>query len=118
MLSVLKYFPRLRQLGLPSVTELEIGVEGGIICGNIYSGPEGREYGRREVQQGAEAVESAAKIVLDSLPHLETLEIGKQWAKISKQDGGATTAIWPWTGRMTEHTYDIWPEDTRFDQKW
>jgi len=94
---------------------LGLGFDGGAWCGNAFFGPGGRQYGREVSRDNAETTELAATIVLSKLLDLESLCIGGTYANITKDDHGDLTATWPWTGRMIEWTYEIWPESERFD---
>ena len=108
--NILAQFPRLRHLGLPPAYQLELGWSGGAGCGNAYFGPEGRAYGRQQLERGAETVERAAHIVLSRMPDLESLSIGGESAQLTKHENGTLTASWIWTGRLEEYKYEIWPE--------
>lgn len=108
-LRVLARFSNLTSLSLPSAGGLGLSFDGGPGCGNAYMGPGGRKYGRRVTQQGAETIEEAGRMTMEILPHLEYLAVGGSRANITKE-GGEVELIWAWTGRMTEYTYEVWPE--------
>lgn len=113
-LDILSRFPRLEKLWLPPSSGLGLGFDGGAWCGNAYFGTEGREYGRSVSRESAETTEAAAKIVLSRLSNLKSLCIGGTCADITRDEHGRFGATWPWTGRMTEWTYEIWPEKKMF----
>lgn len=92
-----------------------MGFDGGHWCGNAYDGPEGRAYGRQVTQESAEATEFAANITMRALPRLKSLKIGPgSSANLTLNDHGQPDMIWPWTGRMEQYTYDVWPEPYDF----
>jgi hypothetical protein len=97
-------------LGLPPTYQLELGWDGGAGCGNVYFGTEGRTYGRWEVERGAEVVERATRIVLSFLPDLDSLDFGGFAINLTRHENATVTPNWPWTGRMEEYKYEVWPE--------
>ncbi|PVH95932.1 hypothetical protein DM02DRAFT_731511 [Periconia macrospinosa] len=117
-LAVLAQFPNLTHLALPTARYLGLSFDGGPSCGNAYFGADGRAYGRQVTQQGAEAVEEAGKMAIEMLPHLKTLSIGGLRANITKNEDGTLVLTWPWTGRMTEYTYEVWPEVRDFTDEY
>jgi len=108
---VLTKFSHLQHLYLPPSSGLNLGFDGGAWCGNAYFGASGRQYGRSVARTDAETTERAAEIVLSSLPGLKSLCIGGAHANITRDDRGGIGAAWPWTGRMTNWTYEVWPEE-------
>jgi len=46
-------------------------------------------------------------MIMETLPNLETFSIGSYSPTI---ENGSRELVWPWTGRMKEYTFDIWPE--------
>jgi hypothetical protein len=109
-LSILAQFSHLEELRLPAAHELDLGYEGGAGCGNAYFGESGRAYGRMVAQEDAETIEAAAAIVHDALPQLKSFTIGSQSPNITLNDAGRMEMSWPWTGRMEEYTYEVWPK--------
>lgn len=109
-LSNIAQFSQLEELRLPPAFELDLGFDGGPGCGNAYFGKEGRAYGRAVTRQSAETTEVAARIVHEALPKLKSLSIGSQCPNLTRNDAGTMDMSWPWTGRMTEYTYEVWNE--------
>ncbi|KAJ4350402.1 uncharacterized protein N0V89_009023 [Didymosphaeria variabile] len=109
-LELLARFPHLTSLNLPSVSQLNLGFDGGHWCGNAYGGAHGREYGRQVVQEGAETAELAGNMTIEVLPHLTRLSIGGRAPEIFLNEEGKAELVWPWTRRMKEYTYELWPE--------
>lgn len=101
---------------MPPSWDLGLGYDGGAWCGNAYFGADGRAYGRQDSRKDAETIELAADIVLSKLPELKSLCFGGTHANITRDEYGELRVTWPWTGRITEWTYEIWPEpDEGFD---
>ncbi|KAF2014231.1 hypothetical protein BU24DRAFT_423248 [Aaosphaeria arxii CBS 175.79] len=109
-LSILAQFPHLEELNLPRSEDLDLGFEGGHWCGNAYEGENGRAYGRMVAQQTAETIEAASRIVHDALPQLKKFSIGGGTPNITLNSAGTMDFSWPWTGRMEDWTYEIWPK--------
>lgn len=109
-LSILSQFPDLEELTLPVASELDLGFDGGPWCGNAYFGKSGRAYGRIVAQQSAETTEAAGRIVHGALPQLKKFTIGSQSPNITLGGAGTMEMVWPWTGRMEEYTYEVWPK--------
>ncbi|KAM7191285.1 hypothetical protein V8F20_009340 [Naviculisporaceae sp. PSN 640] len=124
-LTLISRLPNLRALKLPAAFNLRLGFDGGAWCGNAYDGPGGRAYGRSVARQGAETVELAAGFTLHEMPYLSELSIGGNKASINAtaldskcrtglttNDGGVKVpeVRWPWTGRMEQWTWEVWPE--------
>ncbi|KAI0405123.1 hypothetical protein F4802DRAFT_615075 [Xylaria palmicola] len=101
-LRILGTLQNLTYLELPPAYQLNIGWDGGPGCGNAYDGPGGRRYERQVVGQGAEAVDSAAALVLKALPRLIGFSIGSTQANITRYENGTREASFPWTGRKGE----------------
>lgn len=106
----LKSFDNLIHLQLPDARYLGVGFKGGHWCGNAYMGVNGRKYGREVSRQKAKAMELATAIILDTLPHLKSLIIDFEEPSIFEADDGQLTVSWPWTDRMEEWLFEIWPE--------
>lgn len=107
---MLTRLPNLNDLRLPGSAGLHLGFDGGPGCGNAYFGAEGRKYGRSVSREDAETTERAAEIVLKALPNLKALNFGGHEARLMRRESGQVYAMWPWTDRMTEWTYEMWPE--------
>ncbi|GAB1319319.1 hypothetical protein MFIFM68171_09529 [Madurella fahalii] len=108
-LEVLARFTNLRHLELPGTDDLALGFYGWADCGNAYFGAQGREYGRRTAKESAMTAEKAGLIAIEALPDLVNLSIGGSEANVTRVDG-AVELSWPWTGRMDEWAYDIFPD--------
>lgn len=124
-LTLISRLLNLRVLKLPTAHNLGLGFDGGAWCGNAYDGPGGRAYGRLVARQGAETVDLAAGFTLQEMPYLSELTIGGNKASINATapDGKCRTGVitnggganvpevrWPWTGKMKEWTWEVWPE--------
>jgi hypothetical protein len=48
--------------------------------------------------------------VIENLPHLTALTIGRRRANITRNEEGMGNATWPWTGRMDEWLMEEVPE--------
>ncbi|KAL1591971.1 hypothetical protein SLS60_011563 [Paraconiothyrium brasiliense] len=113
-------FSNLKSLALPHSFQLGLGFDGGHWCGNAYGGASGRAYGRQVAQEHAETIEKAANMAIEALPQLKQLSFGGLQANLTVDEDGKVELVWPWTGRMEEYTYDIWPEpevEDSFDDK-
>ncbi|CAJ2507632.1 Uu.00g088180.m01.CDS01 [Anthostomella pinea] len=99
--------PDATQSAAPSA--LGVRFDGGPDCGNAYFGPEGREYKREVAQEGAEATERAAAMVMKTLPNLRGFAIGGRQANITRGPDGSVTVSWPWKGRMDEWLMEVVP---------
>jgi hypothetical protein len=109
-LAFLSRFSNLTSLTLPPVWQLGIGFDGGGGCGNAYMGADGPAYGRQVTQESAEARELAGNMAVRILPQLKQFSIGESRANITFNEEGRPELAWPWTGRMKEYTYEVWPE--------
>ncbi|KAI1419005.1 hypothetical protein F5Y12DRAFT_780270 [Xylaria sp. FL1777] len=109
ILQLLSSLQNLTHLDLPSASELGVGWDGGPFCGNAFEGPRGREYQRQVYQEGVEAAERAAALVLDVLPHLTSFSVGSIQANITRYENGTLRACFPWSGRMDEWVGDVLP---------
>ncbi|KAG4436192.1 hypothetical protein IFR05_008320 [Cadophora sp. M221] len=116
MLEILGQLKNLTHIEIPYSANLALGFDGGAWCGNAYGGKDGREYGRTVAKESAETREKAGDMVMSSLLHLKSFEIGELAPNITRAENGTVTLIWPWTGRMDEWTFEIWPEEDEFDE--
>lgn len=112
-MDILSRFPALKTLRLPYAWQLNLDFDGGSGCGNSYFGEGGRAYGRSVALQGIHATEKAGDIVLAGMPLLESLWIGSTKANITRDDTEGINATWPWTGRVVDYVYEVWPESVR-----
>jgi len=102
--------PHLSHLGLPYASRLALGFDGGPKCGNAYFGARGRKYRRRVEGKRIEAIEKAAKIAFEVLPHLQSVSIGDVTPVVKKDEKGQVIKlIWEWTDRMNEYLDFHWP---------
>lgn len=76
----------------------------------MFFGADGRAYGRALEREAVEAIELASSIVLEKIPWLKTLSVGETPSNITRDESGKADTIWPWTGRLTEHLYEVWSE--------
>ena len=109
--NLLAQFPNLSGLHLSPSFQLGLGYGGGPGCGNVFLQPEGSAYRRSLFREDAKATEKAGEIVLERLPDLKKLSVGSYCANITRNedDGGRVNATWPWTGRLKEWSYEVWP---------
>ncbi|KAH7140004.1 hypothetical protein B0J13DRAFT_558768 [Dactylonectria estremocensis] len=100
VVATLGEFRNLRSLHVPFSADLTGHGSFGIgFCGNVFRGLNGRYRRRKLRRERIWAVETFASIILDRLPHLQSLGIdGAQATTLG--DGVAT---WPWTGRMGKY---------------
>lgn len=61
------------------------------------------------MKQRVEATELAAGIVTAELPHLKGLTIGSTCVNLTRSEDGDLETSWPWTGRLDEYAYEIYP---------
>ncbi|TGJ83179.1 hypothetical protein E0Z10_g5581 [Xylaria hypoxylon] len=102
----------LTHLDLPDASKLGVGWFGYPGCGNVYFGPEGRQYLLQEIQQEAEAIDRVAALVAEVLPHLTGFTVGNTQANITRYENGTLGASFPWTGRMHEWVMDSSPYES------
>ena len=120
LLQELKYAPHLSHLGLPGASRLALGFDGGPDCGNAYFGARGRKYRRQVEGERTKAIERAAKIALEVLPHLQSVSIGDITPVVKRDEQGhVIKLVWEWTDRMSEYLDFHWPlleggDDWRF----
>lgn len=55
-------------------------------------------------------------MVMRSMRHLKRFEIGELAPNITRAENGTVTLVWPWTGRMDEWTFEVWPEEPDFEE--
>jgi hypothetical protein len=57
-------------------------------------------------------VEEAAKIALETLPHLQSLHVGETSPVdvVRDEEGNVVEFKWAWTGRMRAFLNEVWPE--------
>ncbi|KAI1326936.1 hypothetical protein F5Y16DRAFT_373233 [Xylariaceae sp. FL0255] len=115
LLESLRELQNLTQLDLAPASELGLGFDGGSPCGNAYYGPGGREYSRQVDKEWAEAVERGTAIVIQTLPQLESFNIGEQSPSLTRYDNGTIQATFPWTGRLDEWAWEATPEPDNDD---
>ncbi|KAL5319325.1 hypothetical protein ACEPPN_012376 [Leptodophora sp. 'Broadleaf-Isolate-01'] len=116
ILKILAQLNNLTQIDLPYSSRLALGFDGGAWCGNAYEGKGGREYGRVVAEESAETTEKAGDMVMRSMRHLKRFEIGELAPNITRAENGTVTLVWPWTGRMDEWTFEVWPEEPDFEE--
>ncbi|KAI0522065.1 hypothetical protein F5B22DRAFT_457479 [Xylaria bambusicola] len=109
ILQILGSLQNLTQLELPDASALDLGWDGGPMCGNAYFGPGGRDYERLVYRDALEATERAAAIVVKVLPRLTDFSIGSDQAIITRYENGTLRASFPWTGRLDEYIMEILP---------
>ncbi|KAK7185658.1 hypothetical protein DPSP01_007469 [Paraphaeosphaeria sporulosa] len=109
-LELLARFENLTSLTLPPAWQLGLGFDGGHWCGNAYWGADGRAYGRQVTRDSVAAVERAADMTVKMLPRLRQLGVGGMRGNVTVDGEGAVEVVWPWTGRLDEYTYEVWPE--------
>lgn len=61
------------------------------------------------MKQRVEATELAAGIVMAELPHLKGLTIDSTRVNLTRSEDGDLEMSWPWTGRLDEYAYEIYP---------
>ncbi|KAK1447522.1 hypothetical protein CMEL01_09361 [Colletotrichum melonis] len=98
----LSLLPNLTQLHLPLSSQLELGYDGGSMCGNVYMGQNGAKYWRSHMAQDLEATELAGKIVQQEFPGLNGVHIGASYGNFATDNEGEQVIIWDWTGRVGE----------------
>jgi hypothetical protein len=103
--TVLAGFENLRELRLPGVNNLDMGLVKDIFCGNAYDGVSGTKMGIFELLESMSVTEKAVKIVLEELPDLEVICLGSLCANIEYRKPPA----WPWTGRVRDYIMESWP---------
>ncbi|KAI0150141.1 hypothetical protein F4776DRAFT_604750 [Hypoxylon sp. NC0597] len=108
-LSVISRFPKLEQLHLPDSSNLDLGFDGGSWCGNAYMGASGRYYGRFVIKDSIDTTEIAGRIVMEAIPNLKVLTIGKTRGNFTQNENGKLEIIWPWTKRKELYTYEVFP---------
>lgn len=109
-LDLLARFENLTTLTLPYAFDLGLGFDGGPGCGNAYDGAGGHAYGRQVVRERVEVTERAAREVLKKIPGLKQLGIGSGLRNVTVNEDGEAEVTWPWTRRLKEYTYDMWPK--------
>ncbi|KAG7044057.1 hypothetical protein JMJ77_0011875 [Colletotrichum scovillei] len=102
LIKSLSLLPSLTQLHLPPSYELQLGYDGGSMCGNAYMGANGAVYWRSNMAQGLEATELAGKIVRQEFPGLHGVYVGASYGNFATDDEGEQVIIWDWTGRVDE----------------
>ncbi|KAI0454568.1 hypothetical protein F5B21DRAFT_234807 [Xylaria acuta] len=108
-LQLLQSLKNLTHLDLPEASSLDVGWDGGPWCGNVFMGPGGRENRRMVRRDAAKAVDRAAALVVEFLPHLTGLSIGNTQANLTKYENGTVRASFPWTGRINEWVLEALP---------
>ncbi|KAL2067654.1 hypothetical protein VTL71DRAFT_15750, partial [Oculimacula yallundae] len=116
--SIVETFASLQNLShieIPWHGGLGLGFDGGAWCGNAYDGPRGEAYGREVAIQGAETTEKAAAILMTALPQLTSFSIGDDRPNVTRAENGSVIITWPWTGRMRDWVFEIWPPNPEFE---
>ncbi|KAK7444171.1 hypothetical protein Landi51_08722 [Colletotrichum acutatum] len=98
----LSLLPDLTQLHLPQSFQLNLGYDGGSMCGNAYMGENGADYRRSDMAQGLKATESAGKIVRQEFPGLNGVHVGAFYGDFMTDVEGEQVIVWDWTGRVDE----------------
>ncbi|RDW63698.1 hypothetical protein BP6252_11243 [Coleophoma cylindrospora] len=102
ILAEISNFPNLTHLDLPASYELDLGFDGGPICGNAYDGPGGARYQREVLAESYRATELGGVIVAEVLPHLTGFTVGGHQPNITRDEGGISNVTWFWTGKLDE----------------
>ncbi|RDW59162.1 hypothetical protein BP5796_12086 [Coleophoma crateriformis] len=102
VLAELANFPNLTHLDLPASYQLDLGFDGGPMCGNAYEGPDGTRYQREVLAEAYKATELGGAIVAEVLPHLTSFTIGGYQPNITRDEGVISNVTWPWTGHLDE----------------
>jgi hypothetical protein len=53
--------------------------------------------------------EAVGHIIVKALPTLKKLNIGGHSANMTLGGKGEVEVVWPWTDRMEEYTYEVYP---------
>ncbi|KAI3316667.1 hypothetical protein HD806DRAFT_527664 [Xylariaceae sp. AK1471] len=114
-LETLSGFTNLTRLELPDASELNLGWDGGLYCGNASDGCDGRAYQLQVVKEGAETVDKAAAIVSQTLPRLIELSVGNNRAHLIRYENGTAQAASSQTGRMNEWSLEVVPKRDESD---
>ncbi|KAI0445489.1 hypothetical protein F4803DRAFT_548213 [Xylaria telfairii] len=117
-LQLLQSLKNLTYLDLPSASSLDVGWDGGPWCGNAFMGPGGRENERRVLRDQAKAVNTAAALVVEFLPHLTGFNIGESTANLTRYENGTLRASFPWTGRINEWVMEVLPLGPDVSPEW
>ncbi|KAH7148232.1 hypothetical protein EDB81DRAFT_791784 [Dactylonectria macrodidyma] len=106
---ILARFRNISKIWLPDSASLDLGFDGGPMCGNSYFGRWGRKYSREVTREDMWATQTAAKIILLGSPNLKSITIGI-WTTTRIIHGKAE---WPWTGRIKEYLLERHPRYRR-----
>ncbi|RYC59062.1 hypothetical protein CHU98_g7148 [Xylaria longipes] len=108
-LQLLQSLKNLTHLDLPDATSLDVGWDDEPWCGNVFMGPGGREMERMVLRDWAKAINRAATLVAEFLPHLTGFSIGETQANLTRYENGTLRASFPWTGRINEWVMENLP---------
>lgn len=73
------------------------------------------------VREGAEAIDKAAAMIMETLPRIESFRVGDYQANVTRHDDGTNHTSSPWTGRMDEWVMEEVPiteEDNEDEPEW
>ncbi|EXF79575.1 hypothetical protein CFIO01_03692 [Colletotrichum fioriniae PJ7] len=100
LIKSLSLLPNLTQLHLPRSSQLQLGYDGGSMCGNAYIGQDGAKYWRSNIAQDLETTELAGKIVQQKFPGLNGVHVGGFYGNLTTDAEVEQTIVWDWTGRV------------------
>ena len=108
----LKRAANLKTLQLPESFELDIGFDGGPLCGNVYRGPNGYLTRRQVQRKHIEAVEKASSMAWAALTYLENIYIWSNSPTSVERDEKRTVVkiSWPWSDGVEEFLQKKYPK--------
>lgn len=104
----------LRNLHLPGIWDDDLAIYFGPACGNAYDGLGGTIGGRIEERKLISGIERAGRLVVEQLPHLESLTVAATTTDPRRRTEEGKL-VWPWTGRLKEHLLEEWPRWKRIN---
>ncbi|KAH7149004.1 hypothetical protein B0J13DRAFT_674240 [Dactylonectria estremocensis] len=102
---ILARFRNISRIWLPDSASLDLGFDGGPMCGNSYLGRRGRKFSREVTRKDMWATQTAASIILLGSPNLDSITVGS-WTTTGIINGKAQ---WPWTGRVKAYLIERHP---------
>ncbi|KAF6812252.1 hypothetical protein CSOJ01_05241 [Colletotrichum sojae] len=94
--------PKLEKLHLPVSWELDLGLDGGPLCGNMFDGEDGERLRIQMAMESIEAMERAGGIVRAELPGLKGVQVGNSYGNFTTDGEGRNVTVWPWSGGRVE----------------
>ncbi|KAF6830251.1 hypothetical protein CMUS01_07832 [Colletotrichum musicola] len=94
--------PKLKKLYLPYSSELDLGLDGGPLCGNMFDGEDGERLRIQMAMESIEAMERAGEIVRAALPGLKGVKVGNSYGNFTTDGEGRNVTVWPWSGGRVE----------------